>query len=82
MNTIFIPVLFICINSNCEFMQATNSFKFEKECREGITIQKKYMTDMVKKVELGKIDLMEGTCIDANVPRGLTISENHIRTME
>jgi len=56
-------------------MQATNSFKSEKECREGIKIQKKYMTDMVKKAELGKIGLMEGTCIDANIPRGLTTSE-------
>ena len=76
MNTIFIPVLFICINSNCEFMQSESNFKSEKQCVETIKAQKKHMSDLVKKTKSGKIDLMEGTCIDVELPKGLTVLES------
>lgn len=74
MNTLFVPILFVCINSNCEFMQGTTIFQSEKQCVESIKAQKKHMNNLVKRVESGKIDLMEGTCVDVKVTKGLMVS--------
>lgn len=67
MTTIFIPLLFICINANCEFMQSTGYFMDEKECMEDLDIHKQRMTDLVKQAGQGKITLLESTCVDFKV---------------
>jgi hypothetical protein len=59
---IFIPVLFICMNGNCEFMQAQTWFKTEQQCRAVIDAQKEYMQKMALKGG-GMITQLEGTCI-------------------
>jgi hypothetical protein len=59
---IFIPVLFICMNGNCEFMQAQTWFKTEQQCRVVIDAQKEHMQKMALKGG-GMITQIEGTCI-------------------
>lgn len=60
--TIFIPILFICMNGNCEFMQAQTWFKTEQQCRVAIDAQKKHMQKMALKGGQ-MVTLIEGTCI-------------------
>ena len=67
MTTIFIPLLFICINGICEFQQSTTYFEEEIQCEEDLERQKKHMRNLVKMAGQGKIDLMQGTCVDLNV---------------
>lgn len=61
---IFIPVLFICVNASCEFMQATRYESTEKECRSSIETQKQHMRNLTKEAGQGSIEVLEGTCID------------------
>jgi hypothetical protein len=65
---IFIPVLWICINAKCEFMQA-NDFYFtkEEECMASLEVQKQRMRDLVKRAGQGTITVLEGTCVDAKI---------------
>lgn len=65
--TIFIPLLFICINSKCEFMQSTGHFKIEEQCMADLDKQKQHMRDLIKMAGQGKIELMEGTCVDVDI---------------
>ena len=65
--TIFIPVLFICMNGNCEFMQAKVYYKIEEQCRASLDMQKEHMRNLVKEADQGKIEVLEGTCIDAEI---------------
>ena len=65
--TIFIPVLFICINSNCEFMQSTDYFWSEQQCLASLDRQKQRMKNLVKQADQGKIEILEGTCVDLDV---------------
>ena len=67
MTTIFIPLLFICINSNCEFMRSTGYFQVEQECLVDLEQQKQHMQDLVNQAGQGKIQLLEGTCVDVDV---------------
>ena len=63
---IFIPVLWICINSNCEFMQADGFyFTQEAKCIESLEVQKQRMKDLVKQAGQGTITVLEGICADA-----------------
>jgi hypothetical protein len=67
---IFIPVLFICINSNCEFMQSTQTYRSEKQCRDNVELQKQHMKELVKKAgkgNKGNIKTLEGTCIEVKM---------------
>jgi len=63
---IFIPVLFMCLNGNCNFMQAQIYFISEEQCRASIDNQKKIMTMNAKKTGF-PIETLEGTCINAKV---------------
>ena len=65
--TIFIPVLFICLNSNCEFMQAQAYYPTEKQCRASLDTQKLHMQTLVKKTEQGKAEILQGACIEAEI---------------
>ena len=59
---IFVPVLFVCMNHNCEFMQAQNWFKTEQQCRAAVDAQKENLQKMALKGGQ-MVTLIEGTCI-------------------
>ena len=63
---IFIPVLVICINSTCEFMQTKTYYSSDAQCRAVLDVQKQHMIDLAEKGK-SKIEYIEGTCIDADV---------------
>ena len=65
--TIFIPVLIICLNGNCEFMQAQTYYKDEAQCKASMDMQKQHMRNLIKKADKGEATVLEGTCIDANI---------------
>ena len=59
---LYIPVLFVCMNNNCEFMQAQNWYKSEQQCRAAVDAQKENLQKMALKGN-SMITLIEGTCI-------------------
>ena len=59
---IFIPILFICMNGNCEFMQAQIWYKSDQQCRAALETQKEHMQKMALKGGQ-MVTLIEGTCI-------------------
>ena len=65
--TIFIPVLLICFNGSCEFMQAQSYYRTDQQCRAVLEMQKQHMRDLTKESDQGKIELLEGTCINAEI---------------
>jgi len=67
MMEIFIPVLFICMNGNCDFMQAQTHYRSEAQCRESIDAQKIHMLKVAETANQGKYTILEGTCINARV---------------
>lgn len=64
---IFIPVLFICINANCEFMSPSSHYTSETKCYIELEKQKQHMTKLVKKAGKGEITTMEGTCVSTEI---------------
>ena len=64
---IFIPVLWICIGTKCEFMQSDGYFTKEEQCVVSLQIQKEYMHDLVRRAGQGTITVLEGTCVDATI---------------
>ena len=63
----FIPVLFICMNGNCDFMQAQAVYRSETQCRVSIDNQKKHMLEVADRAGQGKYTVLEGTCINARI---------------
>ena len=59
---LYIPVLFVCMNNNCEFMQAQNWYKTEQQCRAAVDVQKENLQKMALKGN-SMVTLIEGTCI-------------------
>jgi len=59
---IFIPILFVCMNNNCEFMQAQTWYKTEQQCRAAVDAQKENLQKMALKGGQ-MVTLIEGTCI-------------------
>ena len=80
---IFIPVLFICLNGNCEFMQAKTHYRTEAQCRASLDVQKQHMRNLVKQAEQqgakGEITILEGTCIDAQIKSRTEINAQWIK---
>jgi len=64
---IFIPVLFICMNGNCDFMQAQTHYQNETQCRASIDAQKIHMLKVAETANQGKYTVLEGTCINARI---------------
>ena len=64
---LFIPVLFVCMNGNCEFMQAQAAYRSEAQCRASIDAQKIHMLEVADRANQGKLTILEGTCITAKV---------------
>jgi len=73
--TIFIPVLFLCIAGNCEFMQQTRYFTSEALCQEVLVEQKQKMHNMATALN-EVITQMEGTCIDATIQSTMMVKGN------
>ena len=68
MSEIFIPVLWICINTHCEFMQSDGFyFTQETKCVESLDLQKQRMRNLVKQAGQGTITVLEGICADAKI---------------
>jgi len=63
--TIFIPVLIICINAQCEFQQAMTYYLAESQCRTVMTQQKTQMQTLTARA--GTTAVIEGTCITADI---------------
>ena len=59
---IYIPVLFVCINGHCEFMQSMKYFTRESECRTSVDEQKDNLRKMTLKGNQ-MVTQLEGTCI-------------------
>ena len=59
---LYIPVLFVCMNGNCEFMQAQIWYKSEQQCRAAVDAQKENLQKMALKSG-SMVTLIEGTCI-------------------
>ena len=59
---LYIPVLFVCMNGNCEFMQGMTSYKSEQQCRAAVDVQKENLQKMALKGSQ-MVTLIEGTCI-------------------
>lgn len=72
--TIFIPLLFICINANCQFMQSTGFYRTEELCMADLEKQKQRMRDLVKQAGQGSIEILEGTCVDVEIKNGKMVS--------
>ena len=65
---IFIPVLWICINAKCEFMQSDGFYFIQEEkCMESLEQQKQRMRELVKMAGQGNITVLEGICADAKI---------------
>lgn len=64
---IFIPVLFVCLNGTCNFMQAQTHYRSEAQCRASIDNQKIHLLEVIEKANQGKATILEGTCISAQV---------------
>jgi hypothetical protein len=64
---IFIPVLIICLNGNCEFMQAKTYYKTQEQCKASMEMQKQHMRNLVKESGKSAAEVLEGTCIDAEI---------------
>jgi len=63
-SVIFIPVLFVCANGQCNFMQGQTYYTRESECRASIEAQKQNLLKISSKA-VTAITLIEGTCITA-----------------
>ena len=59
---IFVPVLFVCMNGNFEFMQTQNWYKSEQQCRVAVDAQKETLRKMSLKGGQ-MVTMIEGTCI-------------------
>ena len=67
---IFIPVVFMCIDDTCNFMQSQTIYKTEASCKVAIDVQKMHLANMAK--DTGKPTILEGTCISVEIPRSNT----------
>ena len=59
---IYIPVLFVCLNGNCDFAQSMKYFTREVECRAALESQKENLRKMALKGGQ-MVTQLEGTCI-------------------
>ena len=63
---VFIPVVFMCIEETCNFMQSQSVYKTEQQCKVAVDKQKANLADMAK--DTSKPTLLEGSCIKVEIP--------------
>jgi hypothetical protein len=61
---IYIPVLFVCMNGSCNFMQATKYYTRESECKAALVEQRIRLEEMAARGGQ-TLTLLQGTCITA-----------------
>jgi len=66
---IFIPVIWICVNSKCEFMSPPTHYTVESKCMSEMGQQKEHMKQLVKKAGQGIITVLEGTCVTTKIAK-------------
>ena len=64
---IFVPVVFMCMEEVCNFMQSQAIYKTEQVCRAAIEVQKMNLSEISKNTS--KPTVLEGTCIRVEMPR-------------
>jgi len=66
---LFIPVLIVCLNMNCEFMQAQTHYASESACRSVVEEQRAHMLTLVNEAKKSSqtASVIEGTCITAQL---------------
>lgn len=62
---IFIPVLFICANTQCDFLQATTHFYSAEECVLAVESQRNLILNTAR--VRGLDVLVQATCVTARV---------------
>jgi hypothetical protein len=67
---IFVPVLWICINANCEFMQGGQNYTRELECRRDVENQKAKIRKLSRSAK-SQVEVLEGTCVSISIQRGM-----------
>ena len=67
---LFVPILWVCINGNCEFMQSEQHYTRESECKRQVDIQKTKIRKMAKEAK-SQVEVLEGTCISISIQRGM-----------
>jgi hypothetical protein len=68
MVSVFVPVLWACINANCNFMQAIVYFQTEAQCQQSMENQKLIIRKQSAQAGV-EIDALEGTCITVNIKK-------------
>lgn len=63
---IFIPILIICMNGNCEFMQPDTYYTQKSLCRDSLDKQKEHMRGVASTGGV-TITVLEGTCATAKL---------------
>ena len=63
---IFIPILVVCMNGTCEFMQPDTYYTIESQCRDSLDKQKEHMKGIASRGEV-TITVLEGTCATAKL---------------
>lgn len=61
---IYIPVLFVCVNGTCNFMQAATYYTKEQQCKTALAEQMTKINSMAD--QAGQtITILQGACITA-----------------
>jgi len=68
MVSIFVPVLWACINANCNFMQAIVYFQTEAQCQQSMEYQKTVIRRQSAQAGV-EVEVLEGTCITVNIKK-------------
>ena len=63
---VFIPVLFICANSQCDFQQATTHFDTMEECVVEVETRRAFITNSARLI--GQTMEVAGTCVTVRIP--------------
>jgi len=63
---IFIPILVICMNGTCQFMQPDTYYTIESQCRDSLDKQKEHMIGIAARGN-ATITVLEGTCATAKL---------------
>ena len=67
MVSVFIPVIWACVNANCQFLQATIYYSTEAQCQQSMEVQKQGMRRHA--AIAGEVIVLEGTCITINIKK-------------
>jgi len=63
---VFIPVLFICANSQCEFQQALTHLDTMEECVVEVETRRAFIMNSARLI--GQSMEVDGTCVTVRIP--------------